>query len=102
MIIMIEMVVMVEMVIMFIMVIRTDRTTRTHSTDTTDKSEKKQTGQTDLTFLLDFPGNYCRAAFAILVLFHSLFYKHIIFKSKGDWLSAHFEHLQFRDLCASV
>ena len=44
---------MVVMIFMIIMVIRTDRTLRTQ-------------GQTDMTFKLDFPGNLCRAAFAIL------------------------------------
>ena len=29
----------------------------------------RETGQTDLTFKLDFPGNLCRAAFAILAMF---------------------------------
>ena len=52
------------MVDMVIMVIRTDRTTRTDRTDRADKSEK-----TDLTFKLDFSGNLCRAAFAILAKF---------------------------------
>ena len=54
-------IIMVDMVVMVIMVIRTDRTTRT---DRTDRSEK-----TDLTFKLDFSGNLCRAAFAILAIF---------------------------------
>ena len=57
------MVVMIT-IIMVDMVIRTDRTTRTDRTDRADKSEK-----TDLTFKLDFSGNLCRAAFAILALF---------------------------------
>ena len=44
---------MVVRVVMVIMVIRTDRT------------------RPDLTFKLDFPGNLCRAAFAILAMFSS-------------------------------
>ena len=38
-----------------------------------------QTGQTDLTFKLDFPGNLCRAAFAILAMF-------VCFESFYEWL----------------
>ena len=41
------------------MVIRTEMKTKTNG----------QTGQTDLTFILDFPGNLCRAPFAILAMF---------------------------------
>ena len=44
------------MIFMIIVVIRTPRT-------------HEQTGQTDLTLKLDFPGNLCRAAFAILAMF---------------------------------
>ena len=47
------------MIFMIIMKIRANRTPRTH----------EQTGQTDLTLKLDFPGNLCRAAFAILAMF---------------------------------
>ena len=32
-------------------------------------SQRGQTGQTDLTFKLDFPGNLCGTAFAILAMF---------------------------------
>ena len=32
-------------------------------------SQRGHTGQTDLTFKLVFPGNMCRAAFAILAMF---------------------------------
>ena len=46
------MIIIVVMLVMFIMVIRTDRKTRTN-------------GQT---FKLDFPGNLCREAFAILAM----------------------------------
>ena len=53
------MIIIVVTLVMFIMVIRTDRQTRTNG----------QAGQTDRTFKLDFPGNLCRAAFAILFLF---------------------------------
>ena len=53
------MIIIVVMLVMVIMVIRTDRKTMT----------KGQTRQTDLTFKLDFPGNFCRAAFAILTMF---------------------------------
>ena len=53
------MIIIVVMLVMFIMVIRTDRKTRTNG----------QTRQTELTFKLDFPGNLCRAAFAILAMF---------------------------------
>ena len=54
------MIIIVVMLVMFIMVIRTDRKTRTNG----------QTRQTDLTFKLDFPGNLCKAALAILAMFH--------------------------------
>ena len=57
--VMVVMVIMVIMVFMVIMIIRTDRKTRTTG----------RTGQRDLTFKLEFPGNLCRAAFAILALF---------------------------------
>ena len=53
------MIIIVVMLVMFIMVIRTDRKTRTN----------RQIGQTDLTFKLDFPGNLCGTAFAILAMF---------------------------------
>ena len=32
----------------------------------------EQVGQTKLTFKLDFPGNLCRAAFAILAMFFNI------------------------------
>ena len=53
------------------MVITTDRTTGTEGTGETDRTDKWRglAGQTDLTFKLDFPGNLCRAAFAILAMF---------------------------------
>ena len=44
------------------MVIRTEMKTKTNG----------QTGQRDLTFILDFPGNLCWAAFAILEMFFLL------------------------------
>ena len=56
------MIIIVVMLVMVIMVIRTDRKTRTNRTD-------RYRAQTDLKFKLDFPGNLCRAAFAILVMF---------------------------------
>ena len=56
------MIIIVVMLVMFIMVIRTDRKTKKNG----------QTGQTDLTFKLHFPGNLCRAAFAILATFLSI------------------------------
>ena len=56
---MVDMVIII-VVVMVVMVIRTDRKTRTNG----------HTGQTDLTFKLDFPGNLCRAAFAILAMFY--------------------------------
>ena len=62
-----SLVVTVIMAILVTMVIRTDRTTRTPGTNKTDRTDKS--GQTDLTFKLDFPGNLCRAAFAILAMF---------------------------------
>ena len=37
--------------------------------ETGQTSQRRQTGQTDLIFKLDFPGNLCRAAFTILVIF---------------------------------
>ena len=40
-----------------------------HTAQTGQTSQKEETGQTDLTFKLDFPGNLCRAAFAILAMF---------------------------------
>ena len=46
------------MVVMLVRVIRKGQT-----------SQIRQRGQTDLTFKLDFPGNLCRAAFAILAMF---------------------------------
>ena len=55
-------IIIVVMLVMFIMVIRTARKTKTNG----------QTGQTDQTFKLDFPGNLCRAAFAILAMFFTL------------------------------
>ena len=61
---------MVVMIFMIIMVIRTDRTLRTQ-------------GQTDLTFKLDFPGNLCRAAFAILAMF-SLKFSWLFLKGPGQ------------------
>ena len=56
---------------MVVMVITTDRTTGTEGTGETDRTDKWRglAGQTDLTFKLDFPGNLCRAAFAILAMF---------------------------------
>ena len=36
------------------------------------EEEDEKTGQTDLTFKLDFPGNLCRAAFAILAMFFNI------------------------------
>ena len=57
-----SMIIIVVMLVMFIMVIRTARKTKTNG----------QTGQTDQTFKLDFPGNLCRAAFAILAMFFTL------------------------------
>ena len=64
---------MVIVVVMVVMVIRSDRTTRTHRTG--QKSQGGETGPTDLTFKLDFPGNLCRAAFAIHAMFLSQFRK---------------------------
>ena len=58
-----------------------DKQTHTHfiiiyiSGQTGQPGQTGQTGQTDLTFKLDFPGNLCRAAFAILVMFLHLIYK---------------------------
>ena len=64
------MVVMDAKVVIVIIVIWIDRTTRTHGTDRTDKSD--MTDRThNLTFKLDFRGNLCGAAFAILVIFYA-------------------------------
>ena len=54
------MIIFVVMLVIVIIVIRTDRKTRTN----------RQTGQTGVTFKLDFPGNLCGAAFAILAMFY--------------------------------
>ena len=54
---MVETVIMVTINIMVVMVIRTDRTTRTHGTNKTDRTDKPGS-QTNLTFKLDFPGNF--------------------------------------------
>ena len=73
------------MLVMFIMVIRTDRKTRTNG----------QTGQTDLTFKLDFPGNLCRAAFAILAMFHCCSLKVV----SGKWIerqSSYYKQTEYR------
>ena len=40
-----------------------------HTAQTGQTSQKEQSGQTNLTFELDFPGNLCTAAFAILAMF---------------------------------
>ena len=56
------MTIIVVMLVMVIMVIRTDRKTRTNRTDRTDRYKTDRSE-------LDFPGNMCRAAFAILVMF---------------------------------
>ena len=57
---------------MVVMAIRTDRQTGQpgQTGQTGQSSPKGLTGQTDLTFKLDFPGNLCRAAFAILAMFN--------------------------------
>ena len=52
---MVLMVIMVDVVIMVNMV---------------DRRGQDRTGQDKLTFKLDFPGNLCLAAFAILATFH--------------------------------
>ena len=49
-----------------------DRQDNQDTWDTQDRQDNQdtgQTGQTDLTFKLDFPGNLCWAAFAILAMF---------------------------------
>ena len=51
------MVVMDVRVVMIIMVIRTDKTTG-QTGQTGQTSQRGQTGQTDLTFKIDFPGNF--------------------------------------------
>ena len=61
------MLVMVAVVIMVNMITRTDRADRTTRTSGKDKS--KRIDRTDI-FKLDFPGNLCRAAFAILAMSH--------------------------------
>ena len=38
-----------------------------------------QTGQTDLTIKLDFSGNLCRAAFAVLAMFRFIFVSYSLF-----------------------
>ena len=58
------------MEVMVVVDIRTDRAIRTHGTNKTGRTDKS--GQTDLTFKLDFPGNLCRAAFAILAMFQTM------------------------------
>ena len=62
--IMVDMVIII-VVVMVVMLIRTDRTTRTQG----QTSQRGETGQTDLTLKLDFLGNFCGAAFAILARF---------------------------------
>ena len=78
--IMVDMVIII-VVVMVVMVNRTDRITRTHGTNKTDwitRTRDRQDRQseirdrTDQTFKLDFPGNLCRAAFAILAMFFTL------------------------------
>ena len=46
----------------------TDTTDTTSTTDRIDKSDNKK-----VTIKLDFPGNLCRAAFAIFAMFKSVF-----------------------------
>ena len=41
-----------------------------HTGQTGQTSQRGHTGQTDLTFELDFPGNFCQAAFTILAIFN--------------------------------
>ena len=40
-----------------------------HTGQTGQTSQRQPKGHTDLTFNPDFPGNLCRAAFAILAMF---------------------------------
>ena len=62
---MVEMVITVEMIIMVEMVILVEMVSMVEIGQTS----QRQTGQIDLTFKLDFPGNLCRAAFAIFAMF---------------------------------
>ena len=50
---------------------RTDRTNRTNRTNRTDRTDRiDRIDRIDRTLKLDFPGNLCRAAFAILAMFY--------------------------------
>ena len=48
---------------------RQDYQDKWHTQDRQDNQDTGQPGQTDLTFKIDFSGNLCRAAFAILAMF---------------------------------
>ena len=72
------MIIIVVMLVMFIMVIRTDRKRQGKPGPT------GHTRQTDLIFKLDFPGNFCRAAFAILAIFQIILEQELLVK-KTRW-----------------